>query len=141
MKHQNEEKFAFVIFSGVPHKAKFDELTVNVGTTVELSWRVNCSVNAPIINYQLEFQEIPHGQWLSINVPAQLNPNESWNRYQNDIEYQQSYTLKGLTHGAKYRVRLREYFKNSSEVYFVTFNSCRLESRAEINLVLVQKLI
>ena len=100
----------------MPNQARFDSLKSASATTLEISWRVNCSVNAPIINYRLEFQEIPHGQWLSINVPAQLSLDENWNRYKNDIEYQQSYTLKGLTHGAKYRVRLREYCEDSSEV-------------------------
>ena len=112
MNQQNEEKFAFVIFSGVPYKAKFDELTVNVGTTVELSWRVNCSVNAPIINYQLEFQEIPDGQWLSINVPAQLKSEGT--DLKRTVEYKQSYTLKGLSKGARYKVRLRDFIANHS---------------------------
>ena len=33
-------------------------------TTVTLSWRVNSSYNSPVINYQLEFQELPDGQWI-----------------------------------------------------------------------------
>ena len=92
----------------MPFKAKFDELKINVGTTVELSWRVNCSVNAPIINYQLEFQEIPDGQWLSINVPAQLSLQTTEEDLKRIVEYKQSYTLKGLNKGTKYRVRLRD---------------------------------
>ena len=95
-------------FLGVPFKAKFDELKGNVGTTVELSWRVNCSANAPIINYQLEFQEIPNGQWLSINVPAQLSLQSTEKELKRIVEYRQSYTLKGLNKGTKYRVRLRD---------------------------------
>ena len=56
-------------FIGVPYAAKFEPYTLTE-TTVNLSWKVNASYNAPVINYQLEFQEIPHGQWITINVPA-----------------------------------------------------------------------
>ena len=108
MYHQNLHFVEFLIFLGVPFKAKFDELKGNVGTTVELSWRVNCSVNAPIINYQLEFQEIPNGQWLSINVPAQLSLQSTEKELKRIVEYRQNYTLKGLNKGTKYRVRLRD---------------------------------
>ena len=34
----------------------------------DLSWRVNCST--PLISYELEFREMPHGNWLSLNVPG-----------------------------------------------------------------------
>ena len=56
-------------FIGVPYAAKFEPYTLTE-TTVNLSWKVNASYNAPVINYQLEFQEIPHGQWITVNVPA-----------------------------------------------------------------------
>ena len=55
---------------------------------------------------QLEFQEIPDGQWLSINVPAQLSLQTT--DVKRIVEYKQSYTLKGLNKGTKYRVRLRD---------------------------------
>ena len=41
-------------------------------TAVTLSWRVNSSYNAPVINYQLEFQELPKGQWIVVNIPAKV---------------------------------------------------------------------
>ena len=34
----------------------------------DLWWRVNCST--PLISYELEFREMPHGNWLSLNVPG-----------------------------------------------------------------------
>ena len=60
---------AFNFIIGVPYAAKFEPYTLTE-TTVNLSWKVNASDNAPVINYQLEFQEIPHGQWITVNVPA-----------------------------------------------------------------------
>ena len=41
-------------------------------STVTLSWRVNSSYNSPVINYQLEFQELPDGQWIVVNIPAKV---------------------------------------------------------------------
>ncbi len=75
---------------GVPYPARFDLPTLWSESYFKLSWRVNCST--PIINYQarqnkflggklfraiykyillqLEFREVPHGDWVEINVPA-----------------------------------------------------------------------
>ena len=65
------EKNATIIITGVPDAAEFDPYTLT-DTSANLSWRVNTSFNAPVINYQLEFKEIPHGQWIIINIPANL---------------------------------------------------------------------
>ena len=100
---------------GVPYPAKFDLPTDWTDTTFKLSWRVNCSIYAPIINYQLEFQEIPHGRWVVINIPAKID-FDSLRRHRkhrnkrkkgsgNDVvEFKHTYTIKGLTKGSSYKV-------------------------------------
>ena len=107
--------FPFFI-PGVPYPATFDLPTNWSDTTFKLSWRVNCSINAPIINYQLEFKEVPHGQWVVINIPAEIdydsfqkhhykNRRRKSKKNKSDIvQFQQSYTIKGLTKGSSYKV-------------------------------------
>ena len=63
-------KFSSYFFTGVPYPAKFELPTTWSDTSYTLSWGVNCSINAPIINYQLSFKELPHGPWRSINIPG-----------------------------------------------------------------------
>lgn len=100
----------------MPYPAKFDLPTDWSDTTFKLSWRVNCSIYAPIINYQLEFQEIPHGRWVVINIPAKID-FDSLRRHRkhrnkrkkggsgNDVvEFKHTYTIKGLTKGSSYKV-------------------------------------
>ena len=66
-------KFLYTIFTGVPYPAKFELPTTWSDTSYTLSWGVNCSINAPIINYQLSFKELPHGPWRSINIPGDFH--------------------------------------------------------------------
>ena len=102
---------------GVPYPAKFDLPTEWTDTTFKLSWRVNCSIHAPIINYQLEFKELPHGQWVVMNIPAKFdnelllqhrrhkNRRKKSKKHLSDIyEFKQSYTIKGLTKDSSYKV-------------------------------------
>ena len=128
--------FPYTIFTGVPYPAKFELPTTWSDTSYTLSWGVNCSINAPIINYQLSFKELPHGPWRSINIPgiwfhekkkkssnflkrnsiklfmfsAEMREvkNNAWydNRYKRSklVEFKQSYTIRGLTHGSRYKV-------------------------------------
>ena len=96
-------------FIGVPYAAKFEPYTLTE-TTVNLSWKVNASYNAPVINYQLEFQEIPHGQWITVNVPAKANIGTKVKNNYDVVEFQQSYILKGLSKGASYKVRSFRFF-------------------------------
>jgi hypothetical protein len=104
--------------SGVPYPAEFDLPTSWSDTTFKLSWRVNCSRNAPIINYKLEFRELPYGDWVVINIPAESTIVEESNNNKNHhqkrrkhgrrggsiVEYIQSYTIRGLTKGSRYQV-------------------------------------
>ena len=102
-------------FIGVPYAAKFEPYTLTE-TTVTLSWKVNASYNAPVINYQLEFQEIPHGQWITVNVPAKANIGTKVKNNYDVVEFQQSYILKGLSKGASYKVKsFRIFFKVVTE--------------------------
>ena len=87
----------------MPYPAKFDRPVNHSQTTFYLSWRVNSSFNAPIINYHLEFKELPHGQWISVNIPANSCDRQVNSPFQM-VEFNQSYTLKGLEKGANYQV-------------------------------------
>ena len=107
-------RFIFYFLPGVPYPAKFvlpDLPSTWTETTYTLSWRVNCSINAPIINYQLAFKELPHGSWVVINIPAE-NPEitTEWhdNRFKHRklVEFAQTYTIRGLTQGSRYKVSL-----------------------------------
>ena len=58
-----------IFLAGAPYPALFDAPAVTAdGGVYDLSWRVNCST--PLISYELEFREMPHGNWLSLNVPG-----------------------------------------------------------------------
>jgi hypothetical protein len=101
---------AFNSIIGVPYAAKFEPYTLTE-TTVNLSWKVNASYNAPVINYKLEFQEIPHGQWITVNVPAKANIGTKVKNGYDVVEFQQSYILKGLSKGANYKVKSFRIFE------------------------------
>ena len=121
--------------TGVPYPAKFDLPTDWTDTTFKLSWKVNCSIHAPIINYQLEFRELPHGHWVVINVPsAQISHDtlhhkgrqKSKKKANNEIlEFKQSYTIKGLTKGSSYqaKIRSRNEFGLSAETILDLFQT------------------
>ena len=57
--------------AGAPYPALFDAPAVTADGVYDLSWRVNCST--PVISYELEFRELPHGNWVSLNVPGCAN--------------------------------------------------------------------
>ena len=59
------------LLSGAPYPALFDMPVVTSDGVYDLSWRVNCST--PVISYELEFRELPHGNWVSLNVPGCAN--------------------------------------------------------------------
>lgn len=100
-------------FLGVPYPARFELPTDWSDTTFKLTWKVNCSIHAPIINYQLEFRELPHGQWVAVNVPSaeiDLDTRHYSNKRRKSkkkmvdiVEFQQSYTIRGLTKGSSYQ--------------------------------------
>ena len=56
--------------AGAPYPALFDAPAVTADGVYDLSWRVNCST--PLISYELEFRELPHGNWVSLNVPGRF---------------------------------------------------------------------
>ena len=131
----------------MPYPAKFDLPTEWTDTTFKLSWRVNCSINAPIINYNLEFKELPHGQWFVINIPAEIDFSHLHEKQKqirsrknaagNDIvEFQQSYTIRGLTKGSSYKVHSRIRLKRQYDVVQLF----RPRYEVETNLVSVLKL-
>ena len=90
---------------GVPTRAIFDEPFNYTETTVSLSWRVHAALNAPIINYQLEFRELPRGHWIIVNIPADIISAEKGVKKHDLIEFTQSYTIKGLAKGLNYQVK------------------------------------
>ena len=57
-----------IYLAGAPYPALFDPPVVTSDGVYDLSWRVNCST--PVISYELEFRELPHGNWVSLNVPG-----------------------------------------------------------------------
>ena len=57
-----------LFLAGAPYPARFAPPVVTADGVYDLSWRVNCST--PVISYELEFRELPHGNWLSLNVPG-----------------------------------------------------------------------
>jgi len=133
------QRSAALNVTGVPYPAIFDLPTNWSDTTFKLSWRVNCSINAPIINYQLEFKEVPHGEWVVINIPAEIDydDNNFHNQYKNRrrkskkhsdiVQFKQSYNIRGLTKGSSYkaRIRSRNEFGMSAETildHFSTFD-------------------
>ncbi len=104
--------------SGAPYPAAFDSPESNSdGSAYQLTWRVNCST--PIISYQLEFRELPHGDWVALNVPGDVvggghyqaeNPNGTGSgrkRHGGVVEHRQTYRLSGLEDGVSYEVRER----------------------------------
>jgi len=142
------QRSATLNVTGVPYPAKFELPTTWSDTSYTLSWGVNCSINAPIINYQLSFKELPHGPWRSINIPAEMKEikNNAWydNRYKRSklVEFKQSYTIRGLTHGSRYKAKIksRNEFGFSAETVleafqtgedFSTFSTTNLFQRVE----------
>ena len=100
----NSKPFTFV-FKGVPNEPQFEQPVEHTDSTFTLLWKCNSSINAPIINYQLEFREIPHGQWISVNVPASEAKKHHTMKKSNQItEFHQKYILKGLSKKANYQV-------------------------------------
>ena len=99
----------FFLPPGVPYPAKFDLPTLWSDSTFELSWRVNCST--PIINYLLEFRELPRGKWVSLNVPGDAGESSSSRMFgssssSSEMEvHKQTYTLRGLKKDTSYAVR------------------------------------
>ena len=99
----------------MPYPAKFDLPTLFSDSLFKLTWRVNCST--PIINYQLEFRELPLGDWVALNVPGDFgsdpgsrrSPYEAMRarKYGNPVEeHGGAYTLKGLASGTSYEVQI-----------------------------------
>lgn len=119
--------------SGVPYPAEFDVPTSWSDTTFKLSWKVNCSKSAPIINYKLEFRELPYGDWVVMNIPNNRGSGAKRGHGSKRrkgggrelIEYSQSYTLKGLSKGSQYQARLRSRnaFGLSAESVLVSFRT------------------
>ena len=103
--HMTHVLTIFRLISGVPYPAEFDIPFGWTETTYSLSWRVNST--APIINYQLQFREFPHGPWIVINIPAEIiniNANPQMLSPGLTEYYNQSYTIKGLSEGSHYQV-------------------------------------
>ncbi|TRY74039.1 hypothetical protein TCAL_15768, partial [Tigriopus californicus] len=121
--------------SGVPYPAKFDDPTLWSDSIFKLVWRVNCST--PIINYQLEFREIPHGDWVTLNVPGDFGTLQS--KYHNRFARQEQkveehvgeYTLKGLSSGMTYeaRVRSRNEYGLSAQSKVISFHTFEPETK------------
>ena len=84
--------------------------TTSDKSSYDLSWRVNCST--PIISYQLEFRELPHGDWVEVVVPGDVGgghfdggpPTGGRRRHGGIVEHSQSYRLSGLEKGVNYEV-------------------------------------
>ena len=104
---------------------------------------MNCSIYAPIINYQLEFKEIPHGRWVVINIPAKIDydslrrhgkhRNKRKREKSDVVEFKHTYTIKGLTKGSSYKVSLT--FKRRLKIISMcSFKLFRLKSVVEMNL-------
>eukprot|EP00095_Tigriopus_kingsejongensis_P008872 snap_masked-scaffold15_size728074-processed-gene-6.5 protein:Tk08872 transcript:snap_masked-scaffold15_size728074-processed-gene-6.5-mRNA-1 annotation:"opioid-binding protein cell adhesion molecule-like" len=122
--------------SGVPYPAKFDLPTLWSDSIFKLTWRVNCST--PIINYQLEFREVPHGEWVTLNVPGDFGRSFR-SRYYNRFapsqikveEHVGTYTLKGLTSGTSYeaRVRSRNEYGLSGQSTVISFHTFEIKEK------------
>lgn len=112
--------------SGAPYPARFAPPVVTADGVYDLSWRVNCST--PVISYELEFRELPHGNWLSLNVPGDANGDprllmgqledgggfgeggggSAASRHHGGVvEHRQSYRLSGLPDEVNYECRVR----------------------------------
>lgn len=99
---------ASVYLTGVPYAPVFDQPVEFTESTFNLSWRCNSSLNAPVINYQLEFKELPHGVWINVNIPADPGQDTKAYRHAYDMaEFTQSYTLKGLSKHANYQAKIK----------------------------------
>ena len=77
-----------------------------------------------------QFKEVPHGEWVVINIPAEIDydDNNFHNQYKNRrrkskkhsdiVQFKQSYNIRGLTKGSSYKVShfyLVLYFEFSTE--------------------------
>ena len=63
-----------------------------------------------------QFKEVPHGEWVVINIPAEIDyeDNNFHNQYKNRrrkskkhsdiVQFKQSYNIRGLTKGSSYKV-------------------------------------